>query len=96
MKVGALVGHVAAGVIPEVAPAAEAHGFEFAPGGVAEEAGPVELAGERGVVELLRDIPVPLRLDEGDAAEDAVVDEFLRLVDGGGAAALHADLHNLF
>src|SRR5438067_6823445 len=91
----ALVGHIAAGVIPEVAPGAETHRLQVAVLRGAQEALPIELPWQRRVVERLRHVPVPHRLGERDLAENAAVDDFFRLDDRWRAPALHTDLHDL-
>ena len=95
-EMSALVGHISAGIIPEIAPVAETHGLQLAILGRTEKPLPIELAFERRIVELLGDVPVPLRLHHADAAQDAAVHQLLGFDDGFGAAPLHAHLHNLF
>ena len=93
-EVRALVGHVAAGVVPEAAPPAEVLGLEGTARRAALEEVPIEGAGERGVVERDGEVPVPHRLDHGDAPQRAFVDRLLGLAHERHAAPLHADLHD--
>jgi len=90
--VRALVGHVAAGIIPKVPPGAEPHRLEIAIFRGAKKPLPIEFPGQRRVVQRSRHVPVPHRLHHGDFAEDAAIDHFLRFDDSGRAAPLHADL----
>ena len=86
-----LVGHVAAGKIPEIAPVAEAHGVKGLARRGPNEPVPVELLAHYRP-RMQRRVPVPLRPHQIYFAERAVVEVLLGFDDAGRAAPLHADL----
>src|ERR1039458_4670377 len=91
-EVGALVRHVAAGIVPEQPPTAEAHRFEVALWGGSQKALPIEFALQWRIVQGLGYVPIPHGADQRDPTERAAIDEGFGAADERGRAALHPDL----
>src|SRR2546425_1080036 len=90
-QVGALVGHVAARKVPEIAPVAVTDRVERLLADRSDKPVPIELVGQH-VPGPQVDVPVPFRAHQIDLTEHALFDQLLALMNGRGASTLHSDL----